>query len=104
MAVRRASSIRRQITAGLCLLLILGNLGTALKLLLSVHDDRRIYRLIQDEHKRTQALEVHWRQLLLEQSAWQGHARVEQIARERLDMYIPKPEEVVILRVAERGR
>ena len=98
-----AIGIRRQFTAALCLLLILGNLGTALKLLLSVHDDRRIYRLIQDEHKRTQALEVHWRQLLLEQSAWQGHARVEQIARERLEMYIPKPEEVVILRVAERG-
>ncbi len=43
------------------------------------------------------AAEVEWGRLLLEQSAWATHGRVERIAGKELQMHIPSPEEVVVI-------
>lgn len=55
---------------------------------------RHWQRLI-DERDR---LEVQWGRLQLELSAWGTHARIERIARERLDMRVPSADEVVIIK------
>lgn len=42
-------------------------------------------------------IDVHWRHLLLEQRALAEHSRVEQIARERLNMSRPTTDEEVVV-------
>ncbi len=57
------------------------------------------------EHQQLQAerdaLNTEWGRLLLEQSTWSVHGRVERVARGRLDMVMPDPDQVVTLRTAE---
>ena len=43
-------------------------------------------------------MDVEWGRLQLEQSAWARHGRIEKLARGRLHMHIPRPDEVVIVR------
>ncbi len=44
------------------------------------------------------AVEVEWGRLQLEENTWATHARVERIARKRLNMHTPAAEEVVVVR------
>jgi cell division protein FtsL len=44
------------------------------------------------------AMDVEWGRLLLEQSAWATHSRVERIAGKELQMHIPSADEVVVIR------
>ena len=43
------------------------------------------------------ALDVEWGQLQLEQSTWAAHARIEKIAKERLQMKAPQPAQIIAL-------
>lgn len=42
-------------------------------------------------------LNIEWGRLQLEQSTWGAQSRVEQIARDRLNMEIPSPDSVVFV-------
>ena len=42
-------------------------------------------------------LEIDWGRLRLEQSTWATHGRVEQLAREKLSMHVPEPEDIVVV-------
>ena len=42
-------------------------------------------------------LDVEWGQYLLEQSTWASYARVETQAREQLGMYVPGPEDIILI-------
>lgn len=42
-----------------------------------------------------------WGKLLLEQSTWSSHARVERIAEHRLGMDVPAAKETVVLKISE---
>jgi cell division protein FtsL len=48
-----------------------------------------------------QTLNTSWSQLLLEQSAWQADARVENIAETRLNMMIPEARFVISVNLRE---
>lgn len=43
-------------------------------------------------------LDIQWGQLQLEQSAWSTHAFVESMARQKLHMRMPAPQDIVIVR------
>jgi cell division protein FtsL len=43
-------------------------------------------------------MQVEWGQLLLEQSAWASHSRVESIVTEQLDMGVPLAQEIILVR------
>ena len=43
-------------------------------------------------------LEIEWGRLQLEQSTLTTHSRVEKTARGRLDMHIPAPQEVIVIK------
>jgi cell division protein FtsL len=47
--------------------------------------------------KEWDALEVEWGQLLLEQSALAAHSRIESEVGRHLDMYVPGPEEIIVV-------
>lgn len=83
-------------------LLLVANLFSALAVVRSRHGNRTEFVELQQLESRRDELEVEWGQLQLEQSAWATHGRIEQVARKELDMTIPRGEDVVVLKNAER--
>lgn len=62
------------------------------------HESRRLFVQLQQLHKQQDDMNAEWGRLQLEQSTWATHGRIERIAREKLDMHIPGPQEIVIVR------
>jgi cell division protein FtsL len=62
------------------------------------HQTRSLFVQLQQLTSRRDGLEVEWGQLKLEQSTFATHGRVEQTARGELQMVIPRPEEVRIVK------
>ncbi|MEW6165135.1 MAG: cell division protein FtsL [Pseudomonadota bacterium] len=58
---------------------------------------RKLVTEYEREQAHMRALEVEWGQLQLEQSTWATHARVEEIARQRLGMRAPKPGQIIVV-------
>ena len=75
--------------------------ASALGVVASQHQARRLHGEYEREQARAQALEVEWGQLQLEQSTWASHARVEKIARERLGMRPPADGTLVVVEVTK---
>ncbi len=73
-------------------------LATALTVVWCVHRNRTLFVALQELQQTRDKLDVEWGQLQLEQSAWSTHGRIEQIAREQLDMRRPRPAEIVVVR------
>lgn len=62
------------------------------------HESRKRFVQLQALEKERDQMNVEWGQLQLEQGTWATSSRVEEIARKRLGMEIPKSESVVIIR------
>lgn len=62
------------------------------------HQSRRLFADSQEQLREADRLNVEWNMLQLEQAAWSAHGRIEQVARERLQMHIPGRSDVVIMR------
>lgn len=73
-------------------------LVTALAVVWSRHTTRSLFIEMQSLRGERDALEIQWQQLKIEQSAWATHGRVEQTARSVLNMVVPRPEEVRLIR------
>jgi cell division protein FtsL len=71
--------------------------GSAVELVLSRHQSRRLFVELQDLHEARQALDQEWGQLLLEQATWGTELRVEQISHDKLGMVVPSPKQIVEL-------
>lgn len=76
----------------------------ALGVVTSQHVVRKLFMALEKEKEVEQKLEVEWGQLQLEQSAWSMHGRIEQIAKERLDMIVPAAASVQILSINAADR
>lgn len=79
------------------LILLAAVLIAALATVSANHRARKLVTEYEREQERMRALEVEWGQLQLEQSTWAAHARVEQVARQRLGMHAPKPGRIVAM-------
>jgi len=73
-------------------------LGSAILLIYSKHQSRKLFVELQQLKYEVDALNTEWSQLQLEQSAWSGHGRIERIARSRLSMIMPEPDSVVFVK------
>lgn len=62
------------------------------------HQSRQLFSQVQQLQHQEQQLSTEWSQLLLEQGTWGSDIRVEKVAREKLSMYLPEPNEVKIIR------
>lgn len=62
------------------------------------HQSRQLFTKLQNLQQDIESLQVEWSQLLLEQGTWAADARVEHVARERLQMHLPEPSEVVVIK------
>ena len=79
------------------LLLIFMVLLSALGLVYSKYQSRKLFVHLQALEVKRDALNIEWGRLLLEQSTLATPTRVERIARERLGMRAPAPETIVIV-------
>lgn len=81
--------------------LMLACMGTALAIVKSRHGNRTAFVELQQLEARRDELAVEWGQLQLEQSAWSTHARIEQVARQELEMTIVREARIVLSRDAD---
>ncbi len=79
-------------------LLFVAVLATAIGLVYSKHQTRKLFVELQQLNKEVVSLNIEWGQLQLEQSAWSDHGRIERMARERLGMVNPDANQVAFIR------
>jgi cell division protein FtsL len=84
----------------LSLLLLAVLTACALGLVTSQHKSRKLFADLEREQARTQALDVEWGQLQLEQSTWAMHSRVAKLAGDRLRMSQPDAKRVIVVETA----
>ncbi len=70
---------------------------SALSLVYSKHQSRKLFVEVQQLQKQIDELDIDWGRLQLEQSAWSAHSRIERIARKRLNMKPPTANEIVYI-------
>ncbi|MBE1300080.1 MAG: cell division protein FtsL [Alteromonadaceae bacterium] len=80
-------------------LLFIAVLGSAVAVILSTHHNRQMIIEMENTMQERDALDVEWRNLVLEQGALSEHNRIESIVKKQLGMYRPSPEEEVVVRV-----
>lgn len=61
-------------------------------------ETRQNYSRLQVLVVESDSLDSEYEKLLLEQSAWAGYARIDEISREDLAMLIPEGDQVVVIR------
>ena len=83
-------------------LLMLFVLVSSVGVILVSHETRALYSRIQVEEHVSDNLDSEYERLLLEQSAWAGYNRVDQLAREQLHMQSPRQANLVLMRRSPR--
>jgi cell division protein FtsL len=73
-------------------------LAAAIAVVWSKHEARSLFIELQHLNAERDRLDIEWGQLKLEQSAFAMHGRVEQTARVNLQMVVPRPDEVRIVK------
>jgi cell division protein FtsL len=71
-------------------------LVSALAAVYAKHESRRLFTELQALTAERDRLAVEWGQLQIEQSAWSTHARVEQLAREEMNMRDPAADQILL--------
>lgn len=72
--------------------------GSAVAAVDARHQARQLFIELQVLNMARDELNVEWRQLQIERSTWAAHARVEQLARDRLSMSVPDPASIEVVK------
>ena len=78
--------------------LVAAILATAVAIVETSHQCRQHYARLQALESRQWTMQEQWGRLLLEQSTWAAHHRVEQLARRELGMRLPEANELRVVR------
>jgi len=84
--------------AGVLALMVLLVLLSAMLVIYSAYEYRNLFNQHQVLSSQGDELQVEWGQLLLEESAWSANNRVETLAEKKLQMMIPEPQGIEIVR------
>lgn len=87
-------AVQTGLTAGLIILLVLSSVAVVYV----THENRRLVGALQNMLSYQQQLQVEWGQLMLEQSTWAAHGRIESLATKKLHMELPSAQDVVIVK------
>jgi cell division protein FtsL len=82
---------------GIVGLLAAGVMLSALAVVYTKHHSRQLFIELEALKAQRDSLNIEWNRLLLEQATWATPTRVEMIARDRLQMTLPAPEQIVIV-------
>jgi len=69
--------------------------ASALNVVLQRYETRSLFIELTALRKQKDELDREWGQLLLEQGTWGAHGRVEDLARNRLDMTVPRQQDII---------
>lgn len=69
-------------------------LGSAVAVSWNAHKNRKLLNELYGELSVRDKAQAEWGRLILEQSTWTAHGRVESLASQQLQMRIPDPAEV----------
>ena len=72
--------------------------ASALGVIYSSYKSRQLFSGLEQQKRQAMSLEENWGRLLLEQSTWASHSRIEHLAKSQLDMVIPAPESMVVIK------
>lgn len=61
------------------------------------HQARKLFVELQQAQAEARALDIEWGRLLLEQSTWAMHSRVEVVAQHQLHMIVPDASRIYLL-------
>lgn len=75
----------------------------ALSVVAARHEARKSFIELQAEQEKARALDIEWGRLQLEQSTWAMHARIEQVAKQHLQMAVPEPKQIQMLNLISGG-
>nr|WP_268867453.1 MULTISPECIES: cell division protein FtsL [Pseudomonas] len=78
----------------LMLLLFVGVLVSAIAVSYSAHWNRQLLNTLYGELNERDKAQAEWGRLILEQSTWTAHSRIENLASEQLKMRVPAADEV----------
>lgn len=81
----------------ICGMLLLFVLAQSLAVIYTKQNKRVLHANLQSLYTARDKLQIEWSQLLLEQGTWQADARVERVARDKLDMVVPEKINVLVL-------
>ncbi|MDX9740951.1 MAG: cell division protein FtsL [Gammaproteobacteria bacterium] len=70
---------------------------SALAVVYTKHHSRQLFIEFEALKAQRDGMDIEWNRLLLEQATWATPTRVEMIARDRLQMTLPAPEQIVIV-------
>jgi cell division protein FtsL len=79
-------------------LLVLANIASAIAVVHARHDHRQLFSDLTRLQAARDELEIDFGRLQLEQATWAESNRVDQVARRRLGMRFPAPEDIVVVR------
>ncbi|MDE2090569.1 MAG: cell division protein FtsL [Gammaproteobacteria bacterium] len=83
-------------TRAVLALLIAAVFLSALAVIDARHENRMLFAQLQQLRQQRDQINIEWGQLLLEQSTWSTHARIEQMATQKLDMEMPMHPAIVV--------
>lgn len=78
----------------LMLLLFIGVLVSSVAVSYSAHWNRQLLNTLYGELNERDKAQAEWGRLILEQSTWTAHSRIENLASEQLKMRVPAADEV----------
>lgn len=77
--------------------LVLAVVLSAVAVVYSKHQSRKLFVELQALYQQIDELDIEWGRLQLEQSTWSSHGRIEGIARKKLNMTLPKANEILYI-------
>jgi len=80
------------------LILFLLVMGSAVGVIFSKHESRKLFVQLQVLQKEKDQMNVEWGRMQLEQSTHATHGRIESLAIKKLGMRLPAADKVVIIR------
>jgi len=86
-----------KLTRTVVALLIAAVFLSALAVIDARHENRLLFAQLQQLRQQRDQINIEWGQLLLEQSTWSTHARIEQMATQKLGMEMPMHPEIVVV-------
>ena len=79
------------------LLLVLVAIASALGVIYSSYQSRQLFSELQQLDRQAVQLDEEWGRLLLEQSTWASHSRIEQLAKSKLNMVVPDASSTIVV-------
>ena len=70
---------------------------SAIALVYTKHDSRKLFVELETLTVERDELNIEWGQLQIEQSTWATHARIEQVALDRLSLVRPRSTEIFVI-------